>query len=449
MGPWHRAGAPAFRGERMAQDQRKKRRGRAARAAGASALAGLLAVAVLPAAVAAPAPHAPAGAAGTTRLISAAVDGGAANGPSGNPVVSADGRIAVFTSQASNLVHGDTNDRADLFVRELRRGRTQRVVDPLGELSAPALSADGRHLAYTARDGDTTAVVVRDLRTGRTERADVDLPMPFESGYAPALSADGRTVAFTVDDTDHTTTGAQAVYVRDLRARRTERVSFPVDGEEGFRGFRAPTISADGRTVAYQTVHGTPPRGDWADLYVHDRDTGGETQADTTYDGSPADGAATGPLLSADGTTLVFDSGASNLVPGRDPNDSVNPFVRDLRTGRVTRVDAALPGPQGVLSVDGVSADGRKLLLDTWPVHTVDDAEYVRNLRTGADRLVSPDKDGRPANAVDARMDARARTVVFTGFDDDRFVAGDTNGVPDVFARTVRQEANPCATSGP
>ncbi|WP_051856592.1 PD40 domain-containing protein [Streptomyces sp. NRRL B-1347] len=428
----------------MDRDQRKKRRGRAARAAGTGAVAALLVAAALPAAVAAPAggsapaPHAPAGAAGATRLISAAVDGGAANGPSGSPVVSADGRVAAFTSQASNLVRGDTNDRADLFVRDLRRGRTQRVVDPLGELSSPALSADGRYLAYTAQDGDITAVVVRDLRTGGTERADVDLPMPFESGYTPALSADGRTVVFTVDDTDHTTTGAQAVYVRDLRDRRTERVSFPVDGEEGFRGFRAPTISADGRTVAYQAVRGTPPRGDWSDLYVHDRDTGGETQADTPYDGSPADGAATGPLLSADGDTLVFNSGAANLVPGDDPNDSVNPFVRDLRTGRVTRVDAVLPGPQGVLSVDGVSADGSKLLLDTWPVLTVDDAEFVRDLRTGADKLVSPDKDGKPANAVDARMDARARTVVFTGFDGERFVAGDTNGFPDVFVRHTR-----------
>ncbi|MFD9910720.1 TolB family protein, partial [Streptomyces sp. NPDC059063] len=330
------------------------------------------------------------------------------------------------------------NDRTDLFVRDLRRGRLQRVVDPLGELSSPALSANGRYLAYTAQDGATSAVVVRDLRTGRTERADVDLPMPFENGATPALSADGRTVAFTVDDSDSTTTGAQAVYVRDLRARRTEQVSFPADGDAGFRGFRAPTISADGRTVAYQYVHGTPPRGDWSDLYVHDRDTGGETQADTTHDGSPADGAATNPQLSADGATLAFDSGASNLVPGRDPNDSVNPFVRDLRTGNVTRIDAVLPGPDGVLSVDGVSADGSKLLLDTWPVLTVDDAEFVRDLRTGANALVSPDKDGRPANAVGARMDARARTVVFGGFDDEHFVAGDTNGVQDVFVRTAR-----------
>lgn len=422
----------------MATDQRKKRRGAAGRAAGGSALALLLAAAALPAAVAAPAPSAPAGSAGSTRLLSAAVDGGAANGPSATPVVSADGRVAAFTSQASNLVRGDTNDRADLFVRDLRHGRTQRIADPGGELAAPALSGDGRYLAYTAQDGETTAVVVRDLRTGATERADVDLPMPFENGYAPALSADGRTVAFTVDDTDFTTTGAQAVYVRDLRAQRTERVSFPVDGDEEFRGFRAPTISADGRRVAYQAVRGTPPRGDWSDVYVHDRDTGGETQADTTHDGSPADGAATGPLLSADGTTLAFTSGASNLVPGTDPNDSVNPFVRDLRTGKVTRVDAVLPGPQGVLSVDGVSAHGSKLLLDTWPVLTTDDAEFVRDLRTGADALASPDKDGRPANAVDARMDARARTVVFTGFDDENFVPGDTNGVPDVFVRTLR-----------
>ncbi|MVO85376.1 hypothetical protein GPA10_11585 [Streptomyces sp. p1417] len=433
----------------MARSGRKKRRGGASRSAGVGALALLLSAAALPAAVATPAEapasaygnahaeHRPPGT-GTTRLISVAADGGPADGASGNPVVSADGRVVAFTSQATNLVPGDTNGRADVFVRNLRTGKVQRVEDPLGPISSPALSAGGRYLAYTAQDGDTTAVVVRDLDTGGTERADADLPIGYENGGSPAISADGRTVAFLVEDTDPDTVGAQAVFLRDLRAKYPEQVSFPVSPDDDHRGFRAPSLSADGRKVAYQQVRGTPPRGDWSDVYVHDRATGGETQADTPHDGSPADGPATHPLLSFDGSTLAFDSAASNLVPGRDPNSSYNPFVRDLRTGKVRRIDAVLPGPEGVLSVDGVSADGSKLLLDTWPVHTTEDAEYLRDLRTGADILVSPDKDGRPANAVDARMDARARTVVFGGHDDAGFVTDDTNGVEDVFVRTVR-----------
>ncbi|MFD0415630.1 TolB family protein [Streptomyces sp. NPDC127108] len=423
----------------MAKTGPHKRRGGVVRTAGAGALAVLLSAGALPAAVAtpagapAPASRGPAVAAGTTHLLSVAADGGQADGPSGRPVVSANGRVVAFTSEATNLVAGDTNNRSDLFVRDLRGARTQRVVDPLGEISSPTLSADGRYLAYTRRDDEGSAVIVRDLWKGGTERADVDLPMQHIDGHAPAISADGRTVAFAVLGTDSGRTGAQAVYLRDLRAQRTELVSFPAESDETFLGFRAPTLSADGQRVAYQYVHGAPPRGDWSDIYVHDRATGGETQIDTPYDGGPADGAATNPLFSADGSTLAFDSGASNLVPGRDPNDSHNPFVCDLRTGTLERIDAVLPGPEGVLSVDGVSADGSKLLLDTWPILTVEDAEYVRGLRTGTNVLVSPDKDGRPGNAIDARTDAAARTVVFSGFDSANFVAGDTNGVADVF----------------
>ncbi|MFH8796147.1 hypothetical protein [Streptomyces sp. NPDC017941] len=447
----------------MTRAGRQRGRGGAIRSAGGGVLALLLSAAALPVAAATPAdtpatqyrtarapeyrtalaPEYRRPGTGATRLISVAADGGPADGSSGNPVISADGRVVAFTSDATNLVPGDTNGRADVFVRDLRKGGLQRVEDPLGPIHSPALSAGGRHLAYTAQDGDTSAVVVQDLGTGRTERADVDLPIGYENGGSPAISADGRTVAFLVHDTDPATVGAQAVYLRDLRAGRTELVSFPVGPDEGHRGFRAPSLSGDGSKVAYQHVHGTPPRGDWSDLYVHDRATGGETQADTTHDGTPANGPATGPLLSFDGSTLAFDSPASDLVPGKDPNGSHNPFVRDLRTGEVTRIDAVLPGPEGVLSVDGVSADGSKLLLDTWPVHTTEDAEYLRDLRTGANVLVSPDKDGKPANAVDARMDARARTVVFGGHDSDGFVTDDTNGVQDVFVRTVRHGARP------
>ncbi|ARX81296.1 hypothetical protein SMD44_00694 [Streptomyces alboflavus] len=196
-------------------------------------------------------------AAGTTRLLSAAADGGQADGPSGRPVVSADGRVVAFMSQATNLVAGDTNDRSDLFVRDLRGGELRRVVDPHGEISSPTLSANGRYVAYTVRDDEGTAVFVRDLWKGGTERADVDLPMQHIDAHAPTVSADGRTVAFAVLGTDSTRTGAQAVYVRDLRAQRTELVSFPAEQDETFLGFRAPTLSADGQRVAYQYTHGT------------------------------------------------------------------------------------------------------------------------------------------------------------------------------------------------
>ncbi|PWI17574.1 hypothetical protein DI272_27970 [Streptomyces sp. Act143] len=409
----------------MARTARGTGRRRALRAAGGGALVALLTAATLPAADAAPT-----GAPSTLR-ISVAADGTEANGPSGQPAVSADGHVVAFVSRATNLVPGDPDDGADLFVRDLRTGTLRRVAAD-GDIYFPVLSADGRYVAYGTQNGAESAVHVRDLRTGRTERADVGLDPGHSGGQTPALSADGRTVAFAAYGVE--SENASAVYVRDLRAHRTRRIS--PDAGPG-HSFRAPSLSADGRKVAYQDVTGTPPRGDYSDLYVHDRRTGATIQADTTYDGSPADKAATAPLLSADGSTLVFTSAASNLVPGPDPNSSFNPFVRDLRTGTLTRVDATVPGPEGVLSADAVSADGTKLLLDVWPVLTTRDADYVRDLRTGAEILATPNADGDPANAVDARTDARARTVAFTGFDDERFVPGDTNGESDVFVRRL------------
>ncbi|MFC5215126.1 TolB family protein [Streptomyces coerulescens] len=407
--------------------------------AGVGALAVVLsAAAALPSAVAAQAgTPAPAVAPTDTLRISVAADGTQANGSSGRPVVSADGHVVAFTSHATNLVPGDTNDRADLFVRDLRTGTLQRVAADGGDIYFPVLSASGRYVAYGVNglnggDGES-AVYVRDLRTGRTERADVGLDPEHRGAHTPALSADGRTVAFAAYGVE--SEGAGAVYVRDLRAHRTERISRDMGPGHTFR---APSLSADGRKVAFEDVTGTPPRGDWCDLYVHDRRTGRTVQGDTTYDGSPADKAATGPLLSADGSTLAFTSAASNLVPGPDPNASFNPFVRDLRTGALTRVEATVPGAEGVLSVDAVSADGTKVLLDVWAVLTTEDAAYVRDLRTGADALASPNQDGKAGNAIDARMDARAGTVAFSGFDGERFVPGDTNGVMDVFVRRMR-----------
>lgn len=149
-------------------------------------------------------------------------------------------------------------------------------------------------------------------------------------------------------------------------------------------------------------------------------------------DGGPADGASGSPVIRADGRVAAFASAAINLVRG-DDNGRSDLFVRDLRGGVLRRVDAKAPGPEGVVTVDGVSAHGTKLLLDTYPVLTTEDAEHIRDLRTDTDVLVSPDKDGRPADAVDARMDSRARTVVFAGSDQEDFVPDDTNGVKDVF----------------
>jgi Tol biopolymer transport system component len=94
--------------------------------------------------------------AGTTERVSIETDGGQANDSSGSAVLSADGRFVAFSSNASNLVPGDTNGANDVFIRDRQAGTTKRVSiktdsgqanDSSGE---PALSADGRFVAFTS-----------------------------------------------------------------------------------------------------------------------------------------------------------------------------------------------------------------------------------------------------------------------------------------------------------
>ena len=165
-----------------------------------------------------------------------ATDGTQANGDSASPAISADGRYVAFGSDASNLVPGDTNGTSDVFVRDLRSGTTQRVsvatdgTQANGDSDSPAISADGRYVAFASYasnlvPGDTNGtadVFVRDLRSGTTRRVSVATDGTQANGDSgsPAISADGRYVAFESDasnlvpgDTNH----CVDVFVRDLK----------------------------------------------------------------------------------------------------------------------------------------------------------------------------------------------------------------------------------------
>jgi Tol biopolymer transport system component len=164
------------------------------------------------------------------------------NGYSHDPVLSADGRFVAFTSNATNLVAGDTNRRSDVFVRDRETGTTERVSlgtngrQGNGNSGEPALSADGRFVAFISSAGnlvpdDTNGIAdvfVHDRRTGATERVSIGLSGSQPNSYSeePALSADGRIVAFTSRATNlvpSDTNNAKDVFVHDRRTRVTQR----------------------------------------------------------------------------------------------------------------------------------------------------------------------------------------------------------------------------------
>jgi Tol biopolymer transport system component len=271
-----------------------------------------------------------------------------------NPAVSSDGRFVAFESAEGNLNFAKRYGQMRVYVKDLRSGITRLApgidyrADPHSAYN-PSLSADGRVVAYETSESKRGEldVWVADMRTGKAVRAGRDI-------YEPALSPDGRYLAFT---------GGTDVFLRDLRTGATQRVS---DGSEAWepvvaRGGTAvayssgddvivrdlrsgatakvpnafePSLSADGRRVAFTT------RGDQdTGVYVYDLDTGAMTLASRASGaaGAPAQGASGHPSISADGRRVAFTSDAWNLSP-----DKCNPargiFVRDLTDSTTTLV---------------------------------------------------------------------------------------------------------------
>ncbi len=378
----------------------------------------------------------------TERVNTAPDGSEAVGGGSYNAAISADGRYVAFDSEADNLVPGDDNDGAlvrDVFLRDRRTGTTRRLNAPLGHGNADfaTISADGRYVAFNAETGGRYHVYVYEIRTGRLERADLGMDTGYDGGESPALSADGRYVAFVGRQSAVPPEKEEMgrIYVRDRRTGTTRRAS-RVPTKEG-RAFDSPRISADGSRVVYRerSRRGGGPGGDrdWADIHLADLRTGEQRQIDTTADGLPATSGSTDPLISADGRTLAFNSAAKNIVPVPDEARSYV-FVRNTRTGAIRRVDG-INGNQ-YADADAIGPDGRRLLLHSYGVEY---GLYVKDLKTGQDTLVSPGTDGKPraATAGPDGMTADGRKAVFESHLDD-LVAGDTNHETDVFLRHAR-----------
>ncbi len=290
----------------------------------------------------------------TTRV---SVNSGGQEGNAGNCLVvaiSADGRFVAFCSDASNLVSHDTNGADDIFVHDRQEGTTTRVsVDSGGQegnaggSSAPALSADGRFVAFASRASnlvphDTNGVndiFVHDRQTGTTTRVSVNSAGQEGSASdhgALAISADGLFVAFSSAASNlvpQDTNGADDIFVHDRQTGTTTRVSVNSAGQEGnaMSGI-VSALSVDGRLVAFGSAASNlvPHDTNGADdIFVHDRQTGTTTRVSVNSAGQEGNAPIFGhPALSADGRFVAFSSAASNLVP-HDTNGDIDVFVRD------------------------------------------------------------------------------------------------------------------------
>lgn len=287
---------------------------------------------------------------GRTERVSVGPGGVAADANSFAPSLGAGGRYVAFQSEASNLVPGDTNATVDVFLRDRRTGVTERVnLGPGGVQadfggSTPALSADGRFVAFisAARNlvpGDTNFaadVFVHDRLTRRTERVSVGrrgTQADERSADSVVISARGQVVAFGSEASNLVpgdTNGTNDVFVRDRRAGVTRRASVSSAGLQTPSGGFSPALTPDGRFVAFASGDGGLVPGDTngaEDIFLRDRRTRRTERVSVGTAGTQAGSFSIGAALSADGRIVAFTSFADNLVPG-DTNGTYDVFLR-------------------------------------------------------------------------------------------------------------------------
>ncbi len=333
---------------------------------------------------------------GATELVSIATGGGQGNWGSFDPSISSDGRFVVFYSSASNFVAGDTNSVEDVFVRDRQNGTTERVsvttdgVQGNANSALSSISADGRYVAFNSEasilvGGDTNGVrdtFVHDRQGGTTERVSVSSGGVQGNGASGdytglSISADGRYVAFWSDSTNLVsgdTNSVSDVFVRDRQNTTTERVSVDSIGAQGNDSSNIPTISADGRFVAFGSAATNLVGGDLnyaSDVFVHDRQSGVTERVSVATDGADSNSGGGYPSSSADGRYVAFWSYSSDLVDG-DTNGYSDIFVRDRGAGIGTKyctANANSTGSPADLSASGSASSGASgLILTSSPV---------------------------------------------------------------------------------
>jgi Tol biopolymer transport system component len=332
---------------------------------------------------------------GITERISIDSSGAESNGISSCPSMSADGQFVAFLSSATNLIPNDLNAYSDIFVHDRVSGTTECVsVDSVGTQSnglsgyPPSISYDGTLIAFPSRGsnlvpGDNNIhadIFVHDRVSGNTERVSVDSSGNEQDGnsYACAISGDGSIVAFESDATNlisGDTNKVQDVFVHDRISGITERISIDSLGTQGNGKSWSPMPSSDGRMIAFWSDATNLVANDtngYADVFIRDRASGTTDRVSVDSAGGQSNGLSSQPSISGDGRYVVFASLASNLVTG-DTNVDYDIFLRDVATGSTTRVSIDSSGHQatGGSMSPSISADGQVIAFDSWAPNLV------------------------------------------------------------------------------
>ena len=345
-----------------------------------------------------------------TELVSLGATNNLGNGIGGHPGLGGSGAFVAFSSTASNLIEGDTNRAEDCFFRDLVTGGLELL-----SVSTSGFTGNAKSLK----------------------------PIPSSNGLV--ITFQSLADNLVSDDSN----GQLDVFVRDRGAQTTRRVSISSQGDEANGASTYPQISPDGRYVVFASTASNLASSDpntRSDIFRHDLKTGRTEHVSVDASGGEANGTSLYPAISGSGRYVAFQSTSSDLVVD-DTNGRTDIFVRDMSTGQTERVSVSTEGAQGNdnSTYPDLSDNGRFVIflskarnLASGDTNTFNDL-FVRDRTTGTTSRLSNGIANAQinGNVISPEISGNGRVVVF-GSDASNLVAGDTNGVADVF--TVRRQ---------
>jgi Tol biopolymer transport system component len=359
---------------------------------------------------------------GTLSRVSKPADGSTANNDSFQTRVSDDGRYVVYSSYATNIVPGDTNGQSDIFLYDTHIDTTRLVSHgAAGEIGNdtsfdPDISANGKYVVFAslasnlgpARPGFAVFRYTIATDTVATVSVSPKGAAPTGDAIDTSISATGRYVVYAARahnlvPGDHNSVAD--IFRWDAQTGKTTLISHNLLGGQIDKPSSSPTVSSDGRYVAYVTNSQTMGPADTNglyDVYLYDTTTGSTVLVSHDANGQAVGGQQ--PQLSANGRWLTFTS---------EPNDQGQSDVLsyNVNSGAIQRVSLLHPEwPGGVRSSGAtVSANGRYIAYTAFEVQLVSPVPinqvYLFDRSTGVTTLVSATPGGQPGNLSSSQPD--------------------------------------------
>ena len=397
-------------------------------------------------------------------------DGTTGNGSSLFCTLSGNGRFVAFESDANNLVLNDQNGKRDIFVFDRDDMSFDRVsIDSMGVAADDssqrlAISENGRWVAFSSQatnlvTGDTNGrrdIFVHDRITGDTERVSIGTGESGPEGdldsSACDISDDGRFVVFATSATTFSgfdTNGVADIYVRDRLLHLTTRVSLKTGGAQGDAGSSDPRISGDGRYITFSSDATNLVDGDIQgeeDVFLHDRMENTTIRISENAAGEGGNARNSSPEISADGGVVGFISFADNLADD-DENERGDLYLYEVETRFLTRVNNDVGGAEPNNSVSGrcsFSREGRFVGISSRATNLTETDEngqvdvFVFDRMRERTFLISETAEGSTGNSDSqfASLSDDGKLIAF-GSSSSNLIPGDLNGVTDIFVAAV------------